>query len=37
MQKHTRFYPVALHGAGGQNLPADREILRKPPRAEERA
>ena len=25
MPNHTRIYPVAAHGCGGENLPADRE------------
>ncbi|HRV73151.1 MAG TPA: hypothetical protein P5116_04660 [Eubacteriales bacterium] len=25
MPEHTRFYKVAMHGGGGEQLPADRE------------
>ena len=31
MPKHTKIYPIQLHGCGGANLPADREIYRKTP------
>lgn len=35
MPKRTKFYPLAPHGGGGCDLPADREVYRSVPKRPE--